>query len=203
MKRLLLLYLFFLLLSCGKGIFGPARVDGVVKDKTTNDLIPGATVYLLENDNSGSLLGPPGSSIIIDSTTTGAFGGFEFVYDKRNSYSYYVSGKKEHYIDNMLQVYILDLGAGNDVEVFLQPEAFLKVRVHKVNYYDEWDYIIVNDLYATFYGNYVDTIEELTVYGNQIQHLTWFIFNDGLNTNSQGADIYCPAFDTTYYEILY
>ncbi len=48
----------------------------------------------------------------------------------------------------------------------------------------------------------VDTTEVITVYGNKNQTITWFISTDTLSDPIHG-EIYCPAFDTTYYEILY
>lgn len=194
--------LFTIVTSCGKGIIGDARIDGIVKDSTTNEPIAGATVYLLESDGDFCLFCPI-ITYIVDSTTTDDEGCFEFKYDDVDGVTYAVNAVKEQYIDNQEKTFIKELGNGIDVEVFIDPEAFLKVRVHNVNIYDPSDYVIVNDLYATFYGNEVDTTEVIVVYGNKVQTLTWFVTNDGTVSSAIHAEVYCSSFDTTYYEILY
>ena len=204
MKRFSLLSLFFLLLSCGKGVLGPARVDGVVADATTGDPIYNATVYLFERENDFEFLGAPAPEILIDSTTTGALGRFEFAYDDRHGYAYSVFATKYNYIDKANPQSILSLGNGTDIELILDPEAFLKVRIHNIKTYDSGDYIGINGLdQDPYYGNDVDTIEIKRVAGNSTATLHVFIYNNGINDGSVEHNIYCPAFDTTYYEILY
>lgn len=204
MKRIDFLYIFLLLLSCGKGVFGPARVDGVVTDATTGDPIYNATVYLFERENDFEFLGSPAPEILIDSITTGALGRFEFAYDDRNGYAYSVFATKYNYIDKANPQGILSLGNGTDIELFLDPEAFLKVRVHNINTYGTGDYIGINGLdQDPYYGNDVDTIEIKRVNGNSTFSINVFITNNGILSSSEEYNIYCPAFDTTYYEILY
>ncbi len=204
MKRIGFLYIFLLLLSCGKGILGPARVDGVVTDATTGDPIYNATVYLFERENDFEFLGAPAPEILIDSITTGALGRFEFAYDDRHGYAYSVFATKYNYIDKANPQSILSLGNGTDIELFLDPEAFLKVRVHNINTYATGDNIDINGLdEGPYYGNYVDEIEIKRVSGNNIYSLHVFVVIDGIISSSVEHNIYCPAFDTTYYEILY
>jgi len=197
-----IIFLYALFISCGKGFLGDARVDGIVKDKTTGEAIAGATVYLLESENDYCLFCPT-ATFIIDSTTSDNEGCFEFKYDDQSGFTYSVSAIKEHYIDNQLQTYINRLGSGVDVEVLLDPEAFLKVSVHNVNVYEPSDHISVSNIYEQFYGNAVDTSITFKVYGNSITKLVWFVYEDGVTEGSQFEEIYCPSFDTTYYEILY
>lgn len=198
-----IIFLYTLFVSCGKGFLGDARVDGIVKDKTTGEAIAGATVYLLESENDYCLFCPT-ATFIIDSTTSDNEGCFEFKYDDQSGFTYSVNAIKEHYIDNQLQTYINSLGSGVDVEVLLDPEAFLKVRVHNVNTYDPWDYLSFSYTNQSFYGNEIDTILIFQTYGNLENRLVWGVVNDGdppvLNNY---IHLYCPAFDTTYFEILY
>ncbi|MEZ5013837.1 MAG: hypothetical protein R2794_06055 [Chitinophagales bacterium] len=200
------IYLAFsiVLLSCGKGIIGPARVQGLVSDATTLDPIYNAKVYLLEAKNAFDPFGPPPSWYVIDSATTGAFGKFSIQYDERDGYRYSVDAFKEHYLVAINPESILSLGSGIDVEVQLFPEAFLKVHIHNVNTYDPWDYIGINGLEnGPYYGNEVDTIELKQVRGNETTTLYSFLYDDGENAGSVEHAVYCPAFDTTYFEILY
>lgn len=86
-------------ISCGKGLIGDARVDGIVKDATTDEPIAGATVYLLQNEGGGIFGGS--SSIVIDSTITQSDGTFEFKYDNDKDFSFYISAKADNYFFTM------------------------------------------------------------------------------------------------------
>jgi hypothetical protein len=89
------------------------------------------------------------------------------------------------------------------VEVLLSPVAWLSVHVKAVNDYEPSDFIDVGSLFDGPYFGDVDTIELIIVYGNLSQQMSWFVFEGGLETYSQTDYIYCPSFDTTYFEILY
>lgn len=188
-----------LLIACGKGIFGPARVDGVVKDATTGETIAGATVYLLENDNSGGIFSPS-ISYIIDSTLSDSKGCFEFKYEDQGGYSYYVNARKEHYHDNMEQTYINDLGSGVDVEVLIHPEAFLKIHFQNIPPSTPSDNFDINgDISDGFNGDATDTSIIYLIYGNTKVELHWALLGETVYHDT----IYCPAFDTTFFEVLY
>lgn len=195
--------LFTIVTSCGKGIIGDARIDGIVKDATTNEPIAGATVYLLASDGDFCLFCPI-ITYIIDSTTTDNEGCFEFKYDNADGVTYAVNAVKEHYIDNQEKTFINELGNGIDLEVFIDPEAFLKVKVHNVNFYDPWDYLSFSNTNQSFYGNDVDTTILFSTYGNIENRLVWGVVNDD-HPPEENENIYlfCPSFDTTDYEILY
>ncbi len=205
MKRVFsIFFLFFILtnISCHKENLDLNTVDGIVKDATTGAPLEGATVYWLEHETGG--IGSSGPSLIIDSSITSDYGLFEFEWNEQDGYDYSVTAYREQYFELLpSEIGVEKVGEGVDVEIELQPEAFLKVRVHNLNTYDAWDHIDFSNAYLSLYGNSVDTSVILTVYGNQPYHLVWFIYDDGTNNGSETADIYCPAFDTTYYELLY
>lgn len=195
------LILFFpFICSCGKGIFGDARADGIVKDKTTDKTVPNATIYLLENDNSGSIIGTGSSSIIIDSTLSDSDGEFEFKYDNKNRSTYYVSAKKDGYIFDMYQTPILSLGIGIDVEIYIDPQAYLQIHYKNIPPASPSDDFSVNG-YVTddFYGSDIDTLVVYIVKGNFSSTLYWGLYGSEVYSEA----IYCPAFDTTIFEILY
>ena len=200
MKRLFLLYLLFLLLSCGKGVFGPARVDGIEKDATTDEPIYNATVYLFERENPFEFLGTPSPEILIVSTTTGAQGRFDFTYDDRHGYAYSVFPKKYNYIEWANPESILSLGSGTDIEILLHPKAFLNIHFINIEPALSSDSFGINgSITETFYGSDIDTILTYSVVGNSYSVIHWVVGYE----NTISDTIYCPAFDTTYYEILY
>ena len=202
MKKIYLLTIISLLIiSCEKES-GPTKINGSVKDKTTNAGIENADVGLFESDGESSWgLG----GVLIDEIYSDASGNFTFDFEARKGYSYYVQAIKDLYWNNQTDniAFVDNTGGETDVTVFLQPKGFLEIRVHNINEYDVSDYIVVNDLYAAFYGTSVDTTEIVTVIGNENQTITWFISIDGILSNAIHGEIYCPAFDTTYFEILY
>lgn len=196
----LTLFNILLFLSCGKGVFGPARVDGIVNDATTGDPVYNAKVYLLERENSFDFFGPIPASYIIDSTTTGAQGRFEFNYEDRHGYIYAVYAVKHNYIDNYNSGDILSLGSGTDVEILLQPEAFLSVHYKNIVPALASDIFGINgDITETLYGSEIDTTLIYRVDGNTKIELHWAVGYDMTVSDT----IYCSAFEMTYFEILY
>ena len=191
--------LFTIVTSCGKGIIGDARIDGIVKDATTNEPIAGATVYLLESDGDFCLFCPI-ITYIVDSTTTDNEGCFEFKYDNADGVTYAVNAVKEQYIDNQEKTFINELGNGIDVEVFIDPEAFLSIHFNNIAPSFPSDNFGING-YVTdnFWGDNIDTIVTYRTYGNKSIELHWAV----LYEPTQSDTLYCPAFDTTHYEILY
>lgn len=200
MKRIGILYICLLLLSCGKGILGPARVDGVVTDATTGDPIYNAKVYLFERENPFEFLGSPSPDILIDSTTTGAQGRFEFTYDDRHGYAYSVFATKYNYIEWANPESILSLGIGTDIEILLHPKAFLNIHFINIEPALSSDIFGINgSITETFYGSDIDTTVTFIVTGNTETELHWAVGYEATKSDT----LYCPAFDTTYYELLY
>lgn len=195
----IILYLLLVISACGKGIFGDARVDGVVNDQTTSEPISFATVYLLEFNGDGGLVGG-GSSILIDSTIAHSDGTFEFQYENDRNNSYYVSAKANNYFFNYKETLIQDLGIGTDVEVFLNPIAYLQIHYENLPPNFPSDILGINgDISDVLYGGDVDTSITYKVNGNYLNALHWAVGYDPTLTDS----VYCISFDTTFYEITY
>ena len=179
-------------------------VSGIVSDKTTDAPIAGATVYLLANDGGGTW-GSPTPSFEIAQTTSDANGNFSFDFDYTEGYTYYCSAVAPMYFNygDEFSVEMFSTG-GNNVKVELQPIGYLHVHIKSVNEYEPSDFIGINSTPSyTFYGNEVDTNIILSVNGNSKYELVWFIYINGINDESESAEIYCSAFDTTFFEILY
>ena len=171
-------------------------VSGVVRDKTTDECIPNATIYLLESDDT------PGSGYYYkDSLVTDIYGNFEFEFEKIIGYGYALLAKKEHYIEGTALTFVQ---YGEIKEVLLNPEGFLTVRLKSIGDYGPYDYVNIGvlNLYHLS-GNDVDTTLSIVTYGNQTRKIYVFIYEDGINEGSIVHEVYCPAFDTTYYELYY
>ncbi len=85
----------------------------------------------------------------------------------------------------------------------MNPIAYLSIHFLNQAPSDINDELYINGTYTDpFVGEDVDSFLVLNVTGNFVFNLSWFITEDGVTTNYQD-NLYCPAFDTTYYEILY
>jgi hypothetical protein len=177
-------------------------VDGVVRDATTFNSVPYATAFLLKGESTGSIWGCCPTTII-DQTVADSEGVFFFNLEFEPGFFYACGAVADFYMEEDLQ-YNVDyfVTEGNNVEVLLNPKGFLSIHLKAEYANDPSDYITVTDLYENFYGA-VDTTVTLTVYGNKETHLVWWVYDDGINDGSENADIFCPAFDTTYFEIIY
>jgi len=195
-----------LILTSCKALVETGVVKGVVKDATTGQPIVNADVFLLRNEiGDGDIWNGGGISEQIDYTTSDANGVFTFHFDYNKNYYYLCGAEKDLYFDLNQEFKVDDeINEGVNVEVLLNPVAWLSVHVKAVNEYEPSDHISVNSLQTDpFFGGEVDTIEIISVYGNSTFQMTWFIYLGAIQAYSQTDYIYCPAFDTTYHEILY
>jgi len=200
-KLYFLSFIVFLIVSCNKEtILEQGTVQGIVVDKTTNVGIAGATVYLLTHEPSGGF-GGGGGSTQIDFTTSAVDGSFFFQFDYDNSLAYTCAATQDQYFDYGDEFPVLEeIKEGNNVEVKLQPKGYLTIHFANIPPSTASDIFGINGgVTDTFYGDNVDTIVTYDVDGNFSNVLHWAV-GYGL-TNSD--TIYCPSFDTTYFELLY
>jgi hypothetical protein len=200
-------FLFIVLttVSCEKTLIKTGNIVGVVKDSTTGELIANADVFLLQNEiGDGDIWNGGGPSEQIDYVTSDANGNFMFTFDYDKNYRYLCGAEKDLYFD-LDQEFAVDEDAkdGVNVEVLLNPVAYISMHLQAINEYEVSDYISVSNLYSTFYGSDIDTNLIFTVQGNIDNKIVWFIYIDGSAEGSESLDVYCPAFDTTFVEILY
>ncbi|MBK8487248.1 MAG: hypothetical protein WAU21_01480 [Chitinophagales bacterium] len=167
-------------------------VSGIVRDKTTGECIPNATIYLLESGDS------PGAGYYYkDSLVTDVYGNFEFEFEKIIGYGYALLANKEHYIESTGLTFIQ---YGEIKDVLLSPEGYIKLHVQNILPSEPWDQLGINGPFtAHFYGNEIDSLMTFQINGNTNIVIYWGLNGVAVNTDT----IYCPAFDTTYYELLY
>ena len=183
-------------------------VNGTVLDKTTNSGIPNATVYLLGNEGGGTWGGGGTASFLLDQTTSDAAGNFDFSFDYNNDYGYYCSAVAAQYFNYNEEIPVGDATFGaNNVELELQPISYLELHIKNVNPFNNYDELTLsytyNGSYPELIGNEVDTtICCFQLLGNESNRVVWYVEKNGEGT-SYFEYVVTPAFDTTYYEILY
>ena len=179
-------------------------ITGSAVDYTTNAGVPNATVFLLGNDGGGTWVGGGTPSFFIDQTTTDENGNFTFQIEYNEEIGYLCSAVADLYFDYNDEFSVERYSSGVvNVEVKLNPIGYVNLHVKSVNIYESSDNInIQSGSIDPLYGN-IDTSFILSVPGNDFYHIVWFHYVDGINNGSESADIYCPSFDTTYFELLY
>lgn len=180
-------------------------IHGRVTDKTNGSPVANALVYLQGYEGGGSILSS-GPTFTVATTNSDADGDFSFDFDYNDENGYFCSAIADQYFDYNEEFVINSniTGSGINTEVTLYPKAWLNVHVKAINGYQFSDFISIQNVYDDpFYGDSIDEYVDLTVNGNMNYHLVWFIYSGGLNDGSESAEIYCPAFDTSYYELLY
>ena len=201
MKQFIEKFLFIFLLiaaSCNKET-GPTFVSGTVQDKTTFTGVDNANVGLFEYDDE-SAFGLSGT--LLDEVYSDASGNFTFNFTARKGYSYYVQAIKEQYWnDQSNNVTFIDvLGGTSNIYVYLQPEGYLNIHYLNVPPTSSYDEFGINGYVAdSFTGADIDTIVVYTIFGNDFNELHWAVDYNPTESDT----LYCPAFDTTYYEIFY
>ncbi|MBK7036639.1 MAG: hypothetical protein IPH42_09920 [Bacteroidetes bacterium] len=113
--------------SCNKES-GPTTVNGIVKDVTTNVGVSNAEVGLFETDGE-SAFGLGG--VLMAEKYSDASGEFDFNFDAREGYSYYVQATKEQYWNDQSNnvTFIENLGRTSNTVIYLQPEGYLHLKI--------------------------------------------------------------------------
>lgn len=191
-----------LILTSCKALVETGVVKGVVKDATTGHPISNADVFLLRNEIAdGDIWNGGGPSEQMDYTTSDANGVFTFHFDYNKNYYYLCGSEKDLYFDLNQEFKVDDeIKDGVNVEILLNPIAWLKVHYRNDPPALTTDILGVNGyITEVLYGSEIDTSLTYKTQGNVWSKIYWAIGYEPTNIDS----IYCPAFDTTYFEILY
>jgi len=142
-------------------------VDGIVRDATTLEAIPFATVILFHGQSDGSLFGccptSPIAETIADST-----GAFHFDFEFEPGYFYTCNGVADLYFQPTLEIdvdyFVTD---GYNVEVMLSPMAWLEIHFKNIPPNSGSDYLNISGLEeGPFSGAEVDTTIIKSANGN-------------------------------------
>lgn len=177
------------------------EINGLVLDVTTNLPIEGATVELKEGVGGGGwVTGGGGYSFPIAETRSDKDGNFTFYVSTKSEYTnYYVRAMKDLYSDGGNHEESVAYKGEPDVIFYLQPPGYLKLHIQNIPPLDDYFKIVLNT--TEYSGPNVDTTFISSRQGNQDNYIGWSIY--GPDTVYTSTYVYCPAFDTTFYEILY
>ena len=174
-------------------------IQGNITEYGTNAPIPGARIYLW--CYNGEIFGPTGSSFI-DSLVTDASGAFHTEYlDRDLCGGIYLSAFKEGFFYRS----DIDIHSGvNDLEVVLDPEAWLKVVT--VPGMDmggiSFSGTFTGAAGWSTYPNEGTQIYFFSTLGNRIKYIDWAYWSNP-NATFKTDSIYLPGHDTTTYTIHY
>ncbi|MBP9705548.1 MAG: hypothetical protein KBD79_12390 [Chitinophagales bacterium] len=195
-------------MSCKKPDLEKGIVNGLVNDRTTNEGIPDATVYLLAHEPNGSIFGGGGGpSFTVDTTTSDTQGKFSFNFEYDDNYAYTCYALKDLYYDYNDEIPIdANIKDNINVQILLIPKSFLKLHIKDQEEYLENYELRLVPFSSPFVVNafMIDTVLIGSVNGNESFDFTWVLdsyITDEIIINN--ATIYCPSFDTVLYEILY
>ncbi|MBC8045303.1 MAG: hypothetical protein H7Y00_00760, partial [Fimbriimonadaceae bacterium] len=153
MKTLFSIFILTLsIIGCDKNMH--SGVTGTVLDKTTNTPVAEAEVGLFEKD--AEIFGGFGG-VLLETKYAESDGSFYFDFTERSGYNYYVHAIKDQYFNDQSNNITYVHNGDEDVIVYLQPEAYLRVHIKTVNEYEIFDHMSVNGTgEGAFYGNTVD-----------------------------------------------
>lgn len=179
---------------------GPQTLTGQVIDKTTGEGVEYPYVYLVGEkgwfDNSDTLI----AQVVGEKNGT-----FTFSFDW-GGYLYYVKAIKDGYYNDGNNRASVDKPS-QFVQVPLQPEGYIKLRIKNAPPTDQYDQFWISNVFGysmgPFNGENIDTTVKGRAFGNATRKIYTTIIIGRQDTMKKEYSIFCPAHDTTHFEILY
>ena len=204
MKKYLFLFILFscLVASCVKDppTTFEATVKGRVLEVDSEVGIPNMTVKLVEEDYSVS---GTQKRTTLKTVKTDASGNYQFTYTRQTILNYdVVAVNASSDYTQYTQAVLIPDGESNEVNIFLTPYGWIKVRVKNVNPFDDRDE--VKFYFGTYYGSRVDTtiiFKEGGSKKNVLPIRVWTTKNSVQTFKDIGLII--PPHDTTKLDIFY
>ena len=191
------------------------NISGTVYDPNLNTFLANAHVTISASMISSGFYNSNYTDIA--TTTTDANGVFTFEFEKQKSAGYRIFISKDNYFDNTIDINDADIVPGTPYTPAynLYPVGYIKLHVKNSTPYDTSDairysytsgylacYECCSNMLIKGYGKYYDVTSKCKTYGNQNAIISWSIYKAGYDV-AHSDSIFCTAFDTTYYEILY
>ena len=180
-------------------------VSGTIKAYGTESPIPNARVYLTDCISLGGL-GGVDCGVTKDSTLSDTNGNYEFNFQADDGHFYWINVEAEGYYKGSSTTNVLEDRTSN-LDVTLDPEAWLKLHIKNINPVDESDFIrfscgLTEEDWTNEQGSNIDTIHTWYGRGNKEGELIWKTTKNGVTEEFRDT-IYIPAHDTLEYEIFY
>lgn len=190
-------------------------ISGTVYDPDLQQYVSSATVVLSGNGMQSGVYVP--SFTQIATTTTDATGKFSFAFVREKADNYRLVVKKDMYFEKTIEfsASVFDQSPDYVEEVELRPSGFVQIHLKNAYPSDNDDLVVfyftncVEDCIdcclntpRNGYGPAFDTTFTCRFYGNKKINFLWSVTKDQ-QTDVYTDSLYCPAFDTQYYEILY
>ena len=202
---LLSLLTFVLFSACKKEAVTERKVTGQVLEYGTNSPIENAVVEISAciTDN-GSTSCQFDQRILTDAS--GSFSA-DFNIEDVSRYALVTVTANQYFPSTE---YILNPGRDNELEVVLDPHAWLSLRVRNLAPAEEFDKIFISSLISPnpgsseeYIGPNVDLNYIIKKQGNRDLRLGWNTYDSGILIERFKDTMYIPAHDTLYYEINY
>jgi len=214
MKIQHLFLLILLLVSCKKKDT-EVSISGRVYDPDLKEYVASATVVLSGNGLQAGVYVPGFARIA--TTTTDASGNFSFPLTRDKVDKYRLQINKDMYFENTIEfsATVFDNSTKYEKEVSLRPSGFVQIHLKNAYPSDDDDFVV---FYFTNcaedcidccvktprngYGPAFDTTFTCRFYGNRKINFLRSVTKD-LHTNVFADSLFCKAFETQYYEVLY
>ena len=208
-KLSLIICCLIIIAGCNKNNEYYTTVNGKVLEFGTNIPIEGAKVFLYGGIPDGDLSNPGAILEKIDSFITNPDGSYSFAFDAKSYPIREMSVKEDLYFpikigDVILRIYT---GKDNEIDIIMNPHAWLNIYIKNTIPYDEFDRLGVwgswggGNVFEVF-GENVEDSKTILVKGNKELTIFWSVTKNGIKTSYQ-EPVICPAHDTTSFEILY
>ena len=147
---------------------GPTSVSGRVVDAYKSQAIPGATVYLFEDDKNNT--GSGGYGTTIQTTTSGSDGSYSFSFDAGKSKVYFATAAKTECQSvgadgSYISITKAEDNTGKDIPLYAN--GYVRLHIKNVNSPLSTDeFIIYNDISSNISS--VNQDHEINLYGSSV-----------------------------------
>ncbi len=214
-KNILFLLILPLLLQCNKEHENTIIVKGKISSPNEGIKVEGARVTIAASKIEGGTYNPNYQDIA--SMLTNANGNYTFEFEEEQAIGYKISAKKDNYFEEVLEFNADELQGGHthtyNFDVYGQ--GYIQLHVKNNQPYNSDDIIAYSftdgykdctnccsDNAINGTGMQYDETLICKTNGNQNVTVSWEYQKNG-NTFTNSEVIFCPVFDTAFFEILY
>lgn len=214
---------FAIALLCTGALFGCKKKDpieitvtGTVTDLKLGGPVGGAVVTLKVREIVNGTYS--NSFTTIESATTNSSGNYSFTFENRTASDYKLVVVIDNYFsfEEIKNPESLSTSQSNTWNAGVYPMAWYKVNLVNGNPYDEFDEILYQNMSGTntcagccnsnqeiFVGDAVNETLECVLHGETWLKFQWVVTRAGAPNSVDVDSVFCTAFDTTEYNLVY